>query len=129
MNMCLQNLFFFHSDKFTRDNIELVLGDDKVVFDKQSDPTLNQDRCRRCLKRPKRVHHEPTPVSITTTTLDDFEDPIEGTDDPIEIEDSDRISRRSPDNMYVLFIFVFYFFILILTVTLVGFSLGLWKKI
>ncbi|KAH9628233.1 hypothetical protein HF086_006710, partial [Spodoptera exigua] len=34
----------FSNDKFTRDNIELVLGDDKVIFDKQTDPTLNQDR-------------------------------------------------------------------------------------
>ncbi|CAH0697580.1 unnamed protein product [Spodoptera exigua] len=93
----------FSNDKFTRDNIELVLGDDKVIFDKQTDPTLNQDRCRRCLKRPKRVHHEPTPAPITTTTLDDFEadlmDFAEGTDDPIERDNSDRISRRSPDNI------------------------------
>ncbi|CAH0599142.1 unnamed protein product [Chrysodeixis includens] len=81
----------FSHDRFPRDS-ELVLGDDKTIFDKQLDPALNRDECRRCLKRPKRVHHEPPPPVVTTTT-DVFEDT---TDDAVEL----NRERRNAESDY-----------------------------
>ncbi|KAJ8707445.1 hypothetical protein PYW08_010697 [Mythimna loreyi] len=59
----------FSHDTFPDDN-ELVLGDNKVVFNPMIDSTLNKEGCRLCLKRPKRVHHEPPHPPPPTTTTD-----------------------------------------------------------
>uniref|UniRef100_A0A2A4JKP1 protein-tyrosine-phosphatase n=1 Tax=Heliothis virescens TaxID=7102 RepID=A0A2A4JKP1_HELVI len=85
----------FSHDRFPRDN-ELVLGDDEIIFDKDKDYALRHDRCRRCLKRPKRVYHEPERVPITTTTeVDELYEGEISTDDPIPDEIEDKKTKRS----------------------------------
>ncbi|PZC80371.1 hypothetical protein B5X24_HaOG214789 [Helicoverpa armigera] len=90
----------FSHDRFPHDN-ELVLGDEKIIFNKDEDYTLRQDRCRRCLKKPKRVHIEPEKPTTTTTTTEPeelYEGDIMMTDDPIPENDDQRTKRSYYDD-------------------------------
>ncbi|KAJ8705295.1 hypothetical protein PYW07_011122 [Mythimna separata] len=89
----------FSHDRFPSDN-ELVLGDDKVIFNRTLDSKLKQERCRRCLKRPKRVLHEPLHPPPTTTAEPTFlDDGVDMTEDPVllNLERKSRSSDGMPD--------------------------------
>lgn len=99
----------FSNNNFPSDS-ELVLGDNLTIFNK-SDPILNSADCRRCLKRPNRIKHEPPipPVVSTSGPADDSNDgslTVDGDDNdniifnPDEPQLPPNRRRRSSDGDY-----------------------------
>ncbi|CAB3233232.1 unnamed protein product [Arctia plantaginis] len=80
----------FSNAKFPSDS-EIVLGDEKSIFDPKSDQKLSSEKCRRCLKKHKWVPPPPPPPPVTTsttvTTPDDLVDSLveyDMTEDPTD---------------------------------------------
>ncbi|CAK1595494.1 unnamed protein product [Parnassius mnemosyne] len=92
----------FSHDKFApgSDVIEMIMGDESVIFN-TDDATLHSDMCRRCLKKPRRPFFDIPPpkttvtTTPTTTTNDEFYDEEDLT--TAEPEEIKRDRRSYPD--------------------------------
>ncbi|KAL0859492.1 hypothetical protein ABMA27_010650 [Loxostege sticticalis] len=95
------------TDVFSNDNFptssELIMGDNKILFD-EKDPVFARDACRRCLLKPRRLPPDlPVPTTTTTsvpTTTEDelFDDTTEDVD--VEKEVAKEKVRRSLERDY-----------------------------